>query len=133
MLIRNLKADVQNVVGLVYAFTRNVKIIALNVLKVIAFVNIKNEKVDARIVKVRRYARMAIVNIVAYNVIQIIFASTKNLKINALNVTGFMFVNIKNDEACVLSALQKVDVKIVNIYPLLAPVGNPTVSVATVY
>jgi hypothetical protein len=91
-----LKVDVQNVVGLVYAFTRNVKIIALNVLKVNAFVSIKNEKVDVRNARVRRYAHMAIVNIVVYNVIQIIFVSTKNLKINALNVTGFMCVNIKN-------------------------------------
>jgi hypothetical protein len=66
-------------------------------------------------------------------VIQIIFVSTKNLKINALNVTGFMFVNIKNDEVHALYALQKVDVNIVTMYPLLAPVGNPIVSVATVY
>jgi hypothetical protein len=128
-----LKVDVQNVVGLVYAFTRNVKIIALNVLKVNAFVSIKNEKVDVRNARVRRYAHMAIVNIVVYNVIQIIFVSTKNLKINALNVTGLMFANIKNDEVHALYALQKVDVKIVNTYPLLAPVGNPIVSVATVY
>jgi hypothetical protein len=62
-LIRNLKADVRNVVGLVYVFTRNVKIIALNVLKVNAFVSIKNEKADVRIVKVRRYACMVNINI----------------------------------------------------------------------
>jgi hypothetical protein len=63
-LIRNLKADVQNAVGLIYVFTRNVKIIAPNVLKVNVFVNIKNEKADVQIVRVRRYAHMAIVNIV---------------------------------------------------------------------
>jgi hypothetical protein len=66
-------------------------------------------------------------------VIQIIFVSTKNLKINVLNVTGFMFVNIKNDEVHASYALQKVDVNIVTMYPLLDPVGNPIVSVATVY
>jgi hypothetical protein len=63
VLINKLKVDVQNVVGLVYAFIRNVKIIALNVLKANAFVNIKNEKADVRIVKVRRYAHMVIINI----------------------------------------------------------------------
>jgi len=133
VLIRNLKADVRNAVGLVYVSTRNVKIIVWNVLKANAFVNIINEKADVRIVKVRRYAHMVIVNIVAYNVIQIIFVSTKNLKINALNVLEFMYVNIKNDKVHALPALQKADVKIVNTYPFLDPVGNPTVSVATVY
>ena len=58
-----LKVDVQNVVRLVYAFTRNVKIIALNVLKVNAFVSIKNEKVDVRNARVQRYACMVIINI----------------------------------------------------------------------
>jgi hypothetical protein len=59
-----LKADVRNAVGLVYVFIRNVKIIAPNVLKVNTFVSIKNEKADVQIVRVRRYAHMAIVNIV---------------------------------------------------------------------
>jgi hypothetical protein len=59
-----LKVDVQNAVGLIYVFIRNVKIIAPNVLKVNVFVNIKNEKADVQIVRVQRYAHMAIVNIV---------------------------------------------------------------------
>ena len=63
-LIRNLKADVQNVAGLVYVFIRNVKSIVLNVLKVNVYVSIKNEKADARIVKVQRYARMVNINII---------------------------------------------------------------------
>jgi len=63
-LIRNLKADVQNVAGLVYVSTRNVKIIALNVLKVNVYVLIKNEKADVRIVKVQRYAHIVNINII---------------------------------------------------------------------
>jgi SH3-like domain-containing protein len=62
-LIRNLKVDVRNAVGLVYVFIRNVKIIAPNVLKVNAFVSIKNEKVDVRNARVRRYVYMVIINI----------------------------------------------------------------------
>jgi hypothetical protein len=59
--------------------------------------------------------------------------STKKLKVNVLYATDTEYVNMINDEVHALHVLQKVDANIVNTYPLLAPVGNPTVSIATVY
>jgi hypothetical protein len=66
-------------------------------------------------------------------VIQIIFVSIKRLKVNVLHAMDTKSAVMINDEVHALHALQKVDVNIVNMYPLLAPVGNPIVSVATVY
>jgi hypothetical protein len=63
--INKLKADVQNVAGVVYVFTKKEKIIVPNVLKVNVYVPIKNEKADALNVKAVRYVLMVIINIIA--------------------------------------------------------------------
>jgi hypothetical protein len=66
-------------------------------------------------------------------VLQIIFVNIKRLKVNVSHATDIKYAVMINDEVHALPALQKVDVKIVTMYPLLDPVGNPIVSVATVY
>jgi predicted transcriptional regulator len=128
----NSKADVLIAEGVVYVSIRNGKTIALSVLKVNVFVNIKNEKADAQNVMVRKYVVTAIINTPVSNVMEKIFASTKKLKINAsnamevayvniksvkayaLNAMGPIFVNTRNNEINVLSALQTVGARIVN-------------------
>jgi len=56
------RVDVQTVMGLLYVSIRNVKNIALSVLKVNVFVNIKNEKADVQNVMVLKYVVTAIIN-----------------------------------------------------------------------
>jgi hypothetical protein len=66
-------------------------------------------------------------------VIQIIFVSIKKLKVNVSHATDIESASIIKDEVHVLYVHPRVGVNIVNTYLLLAPIGNPTVFVATVY
>ena len=118
--------------------------------KVIKYVLINYEKVVAKSAMDRRYALMAIINIIVFPVAELMYVNIISYNINVLSarddlpanmvsekqpvqiVMEAIFVLIKNNAASVSSAPHLLPVSIANPSLLLVHDGNPIAFVATV-